>query len=418
VIISLITAGAWMITDLDTKATYNREDAATALRLAHTAETHALSLFRTKLNDTTINRLLRGYDDAPGTADDGLFIDFPELGDSLDIEATGRAAQGGTYFVQMFDDPNDSDADAFNDTNWRFLVRCAGETPRGSRAVIDFVVKYLPPLPAIAMNGNTVIQGGATVLGECGNIHMNDNVNVSGNITVDKYLMTSGTPSGSGSVLNAAAVNVGVYPVPDEIPIPVMTAAQYCPGAEYVLQADGNILRRSDGITFPAIGGSVVFGWTRSSASPTVVWTSNNTIAPGSYCVEGNATLSGNPGTTASPIPVSVYATGSIDVAGNPNLSAYDSDDIVMLADGDLYIRGNSNTNYEGILYGGSNCRASGNLNLSGQFLCQSGPLPAGADDIVAANLIEGNPTFSYNCGWATPNDRYRIVSWYQGVGN
>jgi hypothetical protein len=184
-----------------------------------------------------------------------------------------------------------------------------------------------------------------------------------------------------------------------------------------VLQADGNILRRSDNTLWPAIA-SVVFGWSRTTGPPSnVVWTANSSMLTGSWCVEGNAIVSGNPGSVGTPLPVSIYATGSLSVAGNPNLSPFDSNNIVFLADGDLYIAGNSNTNYNGIMYGGSNCRSSGNLNLNGQLLCQTGPLPAGANDIVASNLIEGGPTFTYACTWSTPNDRYRIVSWYQRMG-
>ena len=413
VIVSLITAGTFMLTDLDTKATHNREDAARALRLTHTAQAHALSLFRTHLADTTITRLLRGWDNNTPTTDDGTFTGFTGLTGGLAIPAAGVTTSDGTYWATMMDDPVDGDGDPLADSNWRFLVRCSAETARGSRATVDFVVKYLPPLPAVTMNGNSVIQGGPTATGACGDIHTNGNVSVSGTITVNDHLTTSGTSSGSGTVVNGSGTIVGVEPVPEPIPIPTMTAAEYCPGAGYVLRADGNILDRSTGIYTLAIG-TVVLGWSRTSAAP-VVWTSNSSIASGSFCVEGNATISGNPGTTSTPVPVTIYATGSVDVSGNPNLGAYENN-IVILADGDLYIRGNSNTNYNGILYGGSNCRASGNLNLTGQFLCQSGPLPAGAQDIVASNLIEGNPTFNYPCTWANFNDKYKIVSWYQRV--
>lgn len=413
VIISLITAGAFALTDLDTKATYNRADASTAMRLAHTAQAHALSLFRTHLADTTINRLFAGQDNATGTADDGLFISWTGIDNTIDIPAAGRTTADGTYWATMMDDPNDSNVSPFIDANWRFLVRCAGQTPRGSRAVIDFVVKYLPPVPAVAMNGNTVIQGGPAVTGACGNIHMNSNVTVAGNLTVNRYLTVSGTPSGSGDVYNAGGIEVGAYQVPDQIPIPTMTAAEHCPGALYVLRADGQVLDRTTGLTVPP----APLGWAYTVVSGKVLWTSQSTVVTGSYCAMGNVTISGGPGAVGTPLPLSVYATGSINVAGNPNLRPFGTNNIIMLADGDIYIAGNSNTNYEGIIYGGSNCRASGNLRLSGQFLCQSGPLPAVANEIVASNLIEGNPRFDYSCTWANANDKYKIVSWYQRIG-
>lgn len=414
VIVSLITVGTFMLTDLDTKATYNREDSAKALRLVHTAQAHALSLFRNHLADTTITRLLRGWDNSTGTADDGTFTGFTGLTGGLEITPSGVTTSDGTYWATMMDDPRDADGNPLADSNWRFLIRCSAETPRGSRATIDFVVKYLPPLPAVTMNGNTVIQGQPTATGACGDIHTNGNVSVSGTITVNDHLTTSGTPTGSGTVLNSGGTVVGVESVPEPIPIPTMTSAEYCPSAEYVLRSDGNIYRRSDNTYHWAVG-LVVFGWTHGVSGGIVTWTSNSTLLSASYCVEGNATISGNPGTSLTPVPVSIYASGSIDVSGNPNLSAYEND-IVFLADGDLYIRGNSGTHYHGIMYGGSNCRVSGQPNVSGQFLCQSGPLPAGANDIVVSNLIEGNPIFTYGCTWANFNDKYKIVSWYQRV--
>lgn len=411
VVISLITAGTFALTDLDTKATANREDAATALRLAHSAETHALSLFRTKLNDTTINHLLRGNNNTSGNADDGLFINFPGLGDSLDIPAAGRPAQGGSYFARILDDPNDGDADPFTDTNWRFIVRCAGETPRGSRSVIEFVVRYMPPLPAIAFNGNTVMQGNPSAQGTCGDIHTNGNVTVSGTITVNSELTTYGTVSGSGVVENAGGVSVGVQTVPVQIPIPVMAAADYCATADWILQPDGLIRNRVSTLALPAA--SLALGWSRTVAPPNKVeWTSTSSIATGSYCVEGSATMSGGPG----PIAVSVFATGSIEISGNPKLHPKHASGVLLLADGDLVLSGNTSSTFNGIVYGGSQCRSSGNLNLTGQYLCQGGPTPALAKEIVASNLIEGNPNFNYSCTWAVPNDKYRITSWYQRV--
>ncbi|HEX6307316.1 MAG TPA: hypothetical protein VFZ69_03950 [Longimicrobiales bacterium] len=416
VVISLITAGAFMMTDLDTKATRNREDAATALRLAHSAEAHALSLFRNHLDDTTISRLLVGWDNTSGTADDGMFIDWAGIDNTNDIPAAGRTTAEGTYWASMMDDPNDPNASPYIDANWRFLVRCIGQTVSGSRAVIEMVVRYRPPLPAIAMEGNTTIQGTPVVSGACGDIHVNQNVSVSGNLTVNSALTVSGSPSGSGNILNASGVNVGPTVVPDVIPIPIMQASDYCATAEYVLQANGTILQRSTGISHPAVG-TIAFGWERKTATAQIPydrWESITSVSSGSFCAQGNVLITGNPGSVGSPLPISVYATGSIGIAGNPNFSAYDSNDIVLLADGDIHIAGNSNTNYDGIIYGGSNCRASGNLNLSGQFLCQTGPLPAGAAEIVAVNLIEGNTRFSYSCAWAEPNDKYRIETWYQ----
>src|SRR5687768_14547237 len=140
VVISLITAGTMTLTDLDSKATTNRVDAATAQRLAHTAETHAIAVLRTRMKDTTFNRILRGADNVQSTSDDGLLDGYATLGDSLDIPGTGRATAGGTYYVKITDDPRETDLLPFADSNKRLLITCRGVTASGSQAEINVIV--------------------------------------------------------------------------------------------------------------------------------------------------------------------------------------------------------------------------------------------------------------------------------------
>src|SRR5688500_4196136 len=122
VVVGMITAGAWSVTELDLKATSNRVDAATALRLAHTAETHAIALLRNSMENTPFDSLLRGYDYTANTADDGLLAGYDTLGDSLKIPSTGMTVERngtviGRYFVKITDDPRETDGLPFTDSN-------------------------------------------------------------------------------------------------------------------------------------------------------------------------------------------------------------------------------------------------------------------------------------------------------------
>src|SRR5687767_10044387 len=128
VVVGMITAGAWSVTELDLKATNNRVDAATALRLAHTAETHAIAVLRNRLGDTIgLTRLIRGWDNLYPSADDSLLSGYQPLGDSLRVTAAGKVVDGvtgivGTYFIKFADDPADADNDPGTDSNNRMMI--------------------------------------------------------------------------------------------------------------------------------------------------------------------------------------------------------------------------------------------------------------------------------------------------------
>src|SRR5688572_25928467 len=162
VIVGMITAGAWSVTELDLKATNNRVDAATALRLAHTAETHAVAVLRNRLGDTiTLTRLISGWDGIYGTADDSLLNTYGPLGDSLSVTAAGKAVTVsgdtiGKFFIKFADDPADADGIPGTDSNNRMMIICRGLTESGSTAEINVIVGNFF-LPALAVDGNVQI---------------------------------------------------------------------------------------------------------------------------------------------------------------------------------------------------------------------------------------------------------------------
>jgi type II secretory pathway component PulK len=74
VAIAVLLAGIFVFADLQAKAVRNRERATRAVHVAEAGMNHALGLLRGSLKSQSFTRLLRGWDNAVGTADDSLFI--------------------------------------------------------------------------------------------------------------------------------------------------------------------------------------------------------------------------------------------------------------------------------------------------------------------------------------------------------
>jgi hypothetical protein len=431
VIVGILTSGVFVLTDLDTRGTRNREDAATALRIAQSGATHGVSLLRHQLRDTTFNRLLRGFDNnGAATADNGLFINYPGLGDSLSIPATGRATTGGRYYVRILNDPVDGE-DNLTDSNARIVLRCIGETPSGSRAVVDLVVRYVPPLPAVAFDGNVEISGNPTIAGACGDIHVNGHIKIGGTVRVNSRLTVNGSHEVPwGKLKNASGSNI-VPGTSGPVPIPTMLVSDYCSTADYVMRHNGTVFVRATGATlaYNSSGNySGITGWkTGNPNSSETIWEStSDNITPGAYCFEEHLTngrgasvsLSHNPGTSGSPLSLSILASGSVQLSGNPYMRPAHSSGVAVLAEGDLKLNGNATsgaTNFDGIYYGGNQCEISGVPTISGQFLCKANPVQRlGAVNWVSENKISGDARITYGCGNTSNSYRYTIVSWYQ----
>jgi hypothetical protein len=132
-------------------------------------------------------------------------------------------------------------------------------------------------------------------------------------------------------------------------------------------------------------------------------------------CVEGNVKISGNPGTEEAPIRLTIVATGSLELSGNPFLEPATSDSILFVLGGDMSISGNpgSNENYEGLMYAHSQCKVSGNPSVAGNLVCRNNGNPAGTENYAALNEVSGNPTIRYSCGGFFGQGR-RLLQWVQ----
>jgi hypothetical protein len=201
-----------------------------------------------------------------------------------------------------------------------------------------------------------------------------------------------------------------------KLEIPDLDPADYCGRADYVLRADGMVVKKGTPDQLFNATSDPQFGWKRSSTSPLVWDLSGNSAVNGTVCAEGNVKISGNPGTDASPLQMSVIATGSIEISGNPFMRPSSPDSILFLAGGDLSISGNPgaiNDNYDGLIYSESQCKISGNPSIEGQIACKNKPNPAGTIEYASQNEISGNPSIRYSCNGKI-NGRRRIMEWIQ----
>jgi hypothetical protein len=416
--VSLLAAGMFSITDLGAKAGRNQEDALRAMQLAEAAVSHSVGVVRRELRRNKMSRLLRGNDSMPNTADDGLLWNYAAVPAGEWIPAGGRGVGNGTYFVRFLDDPADPSANQFDDNNSRIIARCRGVTANGAAAEIDAVIGATP-MPGIASEGNLQVPGNPAILGACGSVHANGNLDkVDASVMVAEFVSASGLVIGTPPSLpdgSPAPVYNGAPPVQ----IPALDPLAHCTGADYRLTSSGQVIHVATGTVYNA-NGSEVFGWKRSSSNP-VIWTLNGDAAvPGTVCAEGNVVMSGDMGSPASPLPMSVVATGSIEVSGNPYVSSTHPDNIQFLAGGDLKISGNPSVgvnNYGGLLYSGSQCMVNGNPSVNGQLICDNKADPPGSVDLIQENKINGNPTITFDCDANVFNKR-RVLTWSQRFGN
>ena len=416
VALTLAMSGTWVVVVGERRVTTAREEAARAILLAEAAATHAEAVVGGPLSAVSIDDLLRGADLIVSTSDDGILVGHG-LAATDAIADTGRVLVGGRYFVTLVDDPADGDGDPLTDSNGRVVARCIGTSDGGGSATLDVVIGSSAS-PAILVNGDLSISGTTRTDGACGGVHANEDLSVGGTLEVQATASASGSVSGSSNVTDLSGTTVGAPGSQPTIEVPDYSYASLCAAADFILRSDGFLEEVATGSLFDARS-VPQNGWKHSSSSPVIWDLSGNWVFPGTYCVEGSAKMSGNPGeASATPVSLSVIATGSIEVSGNPQLEPSHPDGYLLVAMGDLSISGNPSgfpRNYQGILYGKSQCKVSGNPSIEGQLLCRDEPNPAGSVDYAALNEVSGDPTFTFDCG---ANANRRILHWYHRFGS
>jgi hypothetical protein len=409
-LLTVVGAALTAIGIVEFRTAINHRSATRALLLADAGVNHALALMRGPLSGYTYSDVVRGDDGAPGTPDDGVLAGFGL--DAVDeIPDTGFVLGGGRYFVSLLNDTLDASGDPYIDSNHRLVATSRGETRDGGVAEVG-VVLAAPSFRAIVSNGDLMLPGNPDVLGPCAGVHANGVLSVSGHPTVDGEATASEDIILNGTIYNAAG-GIVIPELAGEIEVPEHDPLDYLGQADYVLH-DGWVVSIRPTRDSALATGSGVRGWKWNAGQQT--WSLTGSRAEGgTYFVFGDVELTGNAGSDGAPLEITIIATGSVKVAGNPKIKAAHPDGILILAGGDVDIAGVASgitLSYAGLIYARSQCQVNGTPSIGGHVLCFDAPNQPGAANLVTHNKVNGTPQVTYDC--SGERRRTMVASWWE----
>ena len=382
-LVSALCAALAISGQTETLAASNQESAAQARAAAEAGLNHGVTVAIANLTtaaatstpSAAIDGLLRGPDGLAATADDGSL-------EALGVPrppATTQLLPGVTYEARTFDDDDPgrgltlSGADIARisentqplaDANEKIVVRSIGRSRNSTTVTLEAIIG-VTALPAIVANGNLTVSNSAVDIAKT--------ATASGTATIHPGADVGGIKEGGQPTMT----------------VPPIRAIDYRPLADYVLTSTGQ-LTLLDGTVQPNTR-----GWTFSGGEWSNNSNSNDTATHGgTYYVEGSARLTGSLGSNASPVALSIVATGSITIAGGPDLRP-SAPELLFVTDGDLTITGSLETpTVEGQILVREQVSIAGTPDIAGQLLVENA---ASLFSDVAANTISGNLRLTYN---------------------
>lgn len=329
-----------------------------------------------------------------------------EVFDDDDPALYGGVALTAAQLLAMGEDGNPN-----SNLNERMILRVAGFGPNGTVVRVGRILESNVNTetsttttttitnPALLVNGDFSISGNIDVAGLRGNIHANGDIALSGSAyAISGDVTAVGTLT--GTTTGIAGVVGGSRPT---VTVPDINANTYLDLATHILHSDGTMTTQAGAPACTLAN----CGWSFSGGSWHLTGNGNGAANPGTFFVEGNATISGSPnaggtGQNRIALPLSVIATGSIEVTGTPTLRPHNSVALQFVTNGDLRIAGNvdlDNTQVEGQSLVREQLLISGNPDLRGQIIVQD-VTDCGANpcsNVVTANAITGNMGIIYD---------------------
>jgi Tfp pilus assembly protein PilX len=331
-----------------------------------------------------------------------------------------------TYSIEILDDDNDAlyetpltaaqrtqmgeDGSIYTNANDRLILRATGYGPNGTTVKIARVLETVDTVntssttstvlsnPALLVNGNLTINGAPRLLGTSGSVHANGNLSIGGNgTTVSQNATSTGTFTANSS-WHAGVSQGGGRPT---INTPDVHASDYIGLADYKLTSAGAVQTLAGGVwTDCSTAACKSTGFTFSSGSWRVT---GNSARTGTYYVDSAVTVSGNASggngddQNAPNLALSIIATGSITISGNPKFTPENSSKIQFVTDKDLIMSGNADvddtTTLEGEIKVREQFSCDGNPEFQGRVIVQNVASTGG----ISTNTIAGNPKFTYN---------------------
>jgi cytoskeletal protein CcmA (bactofilin family) len=367
-----------------------------------------------------LNGLLLGPDGASGTtatdADNGSLAD---LGIPLGTRVAVPGSTTAQYEARVMDEDDPArgvvpsvaliseNGNALLDANNRLLIRAIGYAQDNTTVVLEATLSPIE-LPAIVVDGDLTISGNPTIQGTEGSVHANGDLTISGSPSVQENATASGTYTSTGNPTVGGTSGGGGA----ELALPVVRAIDHRSKADYILTS-GGLLTTPNGTVL--CNASVVndacknvYAWEYQGANGWRINGNSNSAGEGTWYVEGKATISGNPGSGADPLAITIIAEGSIQISGNPDLTP-SYPELTFVTDGDLKISGVLEVplTAEGKMLVHEQLHISGNPALSGQILVENAP---SVDNLVTGNSISGNPTITYN--GTLGMDMFTVTGW------
>ena len=283
-----------------------------------------------------------------------------------------------------------------------YTVESTARSPglNGGRRRIGIIVRSRVGLAAaLVFGGDAALSGNPTIKGQCPNIHSNGDLDISGTSTVavDGNVSSSGTASVGGTLQDMLWNPVTPTSDAPELPIPDLDPDDYCGEADYIFA--GNLGTQVATMTTRNLATGTWWGWKWSGGTYT---TDNDNVAPGVYCMDGNAEMTSQLGSPSTPLAITILTTKSVTIPGDPYMVPAHSDSILIVAEGDVKLNGSPSggeQNFEGLVYAGSQCEVSGKPVMFGQLICRDDPNPFGSENWVVGNKISGDLTLTYSCG-------------------
>lgn len=314
-----------------------------------------------------------------------------------------------TYQVSILDDEDNGageDGDPLNDVNDVLVIRATGLAQDGTKVVLEALISP-QELGAIVTNGDLTLHGNAAIAGNAGSVHSNGSLTIDGNsVSVEQDVSATGELDCADPCDQVEGTATGGAP---EVPVPPVHASDYRVWADYVLTDDGTMTDAAGTVLCTWDSKTTCNNWDWDSASGT--WSINsNSTTPGTYYVEGHATVSGSPGSTKSPAPISIIAEGSIQISGSPKL-APDTPELLFVTDQDLKITGTIDVVGEAALVQGQmlvrgQAEIAGNASLDGQLLVEDQDVGS----LVTSNSIGGSVVITYTGGLG--GSVFTVTSW------
>jgi hypothetical protein len=433
--VTVISTGLWISGQTEVLIARNHETSAQAQAAAEAGLNHAIDVALAQVRNWQVNgfatpcdamsSLLRGPDDLAGTgatdADNGSLEAFgvprPPLRTLL------AAVPDAGYEVQVFDEDDARRGVALSapdtatigentqpviDNNTTILVRAIGYAAGGTSTTLEASVGPGPPM-AILSGGDLTLNGSVAVSGTVGSIHANGDLTISGGgINIEGDATASGTYTEQGSPTVTGQTGGGM--ASQSTPAP--GAVDYRTIADFILQSDGRMTDQGGAVICDASGVPTAcqtagYQWVYGGAAG---WTMSSIGANGdarTWCAETDAAISGNVGTVANPLTISIISEGSITVGGNGKYQA-NQPGLLFVTDEDLLIlAGADQVGTEAYVLVREQLSMAATATLLGQVLVQDA---ATNSALVTTTLVGGNSTITNN--GTLPGMGFSAMSW------